>query len=118
MESNSYVDSVLEAIEKDFKKITVAEIAKRNNVNKDYLNRLFKKQTGYTIKRYIVARKISESKKSLIVVKLLKRHVLCRVLKIVPVFQEFLKNMKVIHLHKLKILNDIFERKRIYEKIT
>ena len=65
MESSSYVDSVLELVENDFKKITVAEIAKRNNVNKDYINRLFKKQTGYTIKRYIVARKISESKKIL-----------------------------------------------------
>ena len=65
MESNSYVDSVLELVENDFKKITVSEIAKRNNVNKDHLNRLFKRQTGSTIKQYIVVRKINESKKIL-----------------------------------------------------
>ena len=65
MESNSYVDSVLELVENDFKKITVSEIAKRNNVNKDHLNRLFKRQTGRTIKQYIVVRKINESKKIL-----------------------------------------------------
>ena len=65
MDSKSYIEKTLGIIEQDFKKITVAEIAKRNNVDKDYLNRLFKRETGFTIKKYIIAYRLGEAKKML-----------------------------------------------------
>ncbi len=59
----SYVDNVLKFIEHNFKKVTVSDIAKEYNIDGDYLNRLFKQETGTSIKRYIIIRKLTEAKK-------------------------------------------------------
>lgn len=59
----SYVDNVLNFIEHNFKNITVSDIAKKYNIDGDYLNRLFKAETGTSIKRYIIIRRLTEAKK-------------------------------------------------------
>lgn len=59
----SYVDGVLKFIEHNFKDVTVSDIAKRNNIDGDYLNRLFKQETDTSIKSYIIIRKLTEAKK-------------------------------------------------------
>lgn len=61
----SYVDTVLKLIEDDYKNITVSDIVKKSYIDKDYLTRLFKQETGMTIKTYIIKRKIKEAKRLL-----------------------------------------------------
>ena len=59
----SYSDRVMNIIEHNFKTITVSEIADRIFVNEDYINRLFKEETGQTIVNYLIKRKLAEAKK-------------------------------------------------------
>lgn len=61
----SYVDSVLLLIERDFKRITVSDIAERVHVGADHVNRVFKDACGIQIKQYLTMRKIAEAKKYL-----------------------------------------------------
>ena len=59
----SYADNVLRYIEHNFKDVTVSDIAQKNNIDRDYLNRVFKQETDISIKSYIIIRKITEAKK-------------------------------------------------------
>lgn len=61
----SYVDSVLLLIERDFKRVTVSDIAERVHVGADHVNRVFKEACGIQIKQYLTMRKIAEAKKYL-----------------------------------------------------
>lgn len=61
----SYADGVLKFIELNFKDVTVSDIAREYNIDRDYLNRLFKQETDISIKSYIIIRKITEAKKHL-----------------------------------------------------
>lgn len=61
----SYVDSVLLLIERDFKRITVADIAERVHVGADHVGRVFKEACGIQIKQYLTMRRIAEAKKYL-----------------------------------------------------
>ncbi|MEE1043068.1 MAG: AraC family transcriptional regulator, partial [Clostridia bacterium] len=61
----TYEDKVLKYIENNFKTVTVSDIAKNNNIDRDYLNRVFKQETDISIKSYIILRKITEAKKYL-----------------------------------------------------
>ncbi|MBQ2968511.1 MAG: AraC family transcriptional regulator [Clostridia bacterium] len=64
-EEINYCDRVMQQIERSFKTASVSEITDRIFVNGDYANRLFKEETGLTIKQYLTLRKIAESKKYL-----------------------------------------------------
>lgn len=61
----SYADQAMKFIELHFRTATVAEIADAVNVNKDYLNRVFKEETGMTLSGYLILRKLTEAKKYL-----------------------------------------------------
>ncbi len=59
-------DEILWFVEENFKKpISVAEISKRMALSDAQLYRLFKKETGMTVKEYITMRRIAEAKKLL-----------------------------------------------------
>ncbi len=62
-EEITYCDKVMQQIESSFKTASVSEITERVFVNGDYANRLFKEETGLTIKQYLTLRKIAEAKK-------------------------------------------------------
>lgn len=64
-EDVSYSDRVIKIIEKNFRNITVSEIASALYINEDHVNRVFKEETGMTINRYLITRKLAESKKHL-----------------------------------------------------
>ena len=61
----SYTDLVFRCVEHNFKKIKVGEIAEELHLNEDHMNRVFKEETGITIKHYLTLRKIAEAKKHL-----------------------------------------------------
>ncbi|MBE6571532.1 MAG: helix-turn-helix domain-containing protein [Ruminococcaceae bacterium] len=61
----SWSDKALGYIEKNFRKISVLGIATSLYVNEDYLNKVFKAETGITLNNYIILRKIAEAKKLL-----------------------------------------------------
>ncbi len=61
----SWSDKALGYIEKNFRKISVLGIASSLYVNEDYLNKVFKAETGITLNNYIILRKIAEAKKLL-----------------------------------------------------
>lgn len=61
----TYADKVMRQIEQSFQTASVSEIADRIFVNEDYANRVFKEETGITIKKYLTMRKIAEAKKYL-----------------------------------------------------
>lgn len=61
----SWSDKALGFIEKNFRKITVRSIAENLFINEDYLNKLFKAETGITLNNYIILRRIAEAKKLL-----------------------------------------------------
>ena len=61
----SWSDNALGYIEKNFRKISVLGIAASLYVNEDYLNKVFKAETGITLNNYIILRKIAEAKKLL-----------------------------------------------------
>jgi len=61
----SYADQAMKMIELQFKTATVADIADNISVNKDYLNRFFKEETGMTVSQYLILRKLTEAKKHL-----------------------------------------------------
>ena len=61
----SYVDKALLEIEKNFKDIGASGVAEALFINEDYINRLFKDETGMTLKNYIITRRIAEAKKHL-----------------------------------------------------
>ena len=61
----SWSDKALGYIEKNFRTITVADIAHALYVNEDYLNKIFKNETGITLNSYIIFRRIAEAKKIL-----------------------------------------------------
>lgn len=59
----SYTDLVLKCVEERFQRVSVGEIAKELYLNEDHMNRVFKEETGLTIKHYLTLRKIAEAKK-------------------------------------------------------
>lgn len=61
----SHTDLVLKCVEQSFRRVSVGEIAKEIYVNEDHMNRVFKEETGITIKQYLTLRKIAEAKKHL-----------------------------------------------------
>ena len=63
--SLSYCDRIMKQIESSFKTASVSEITDRIFVSEDHANRLFREETGMTIKKYLTIRKIAEAKKHL-----------------------------------------------------
>ena len=61
----SYTDQVMKLIEQNFKTASVADIAAAIHANEDYINRVFKEETGITVKQYLIMRKLAEAKKYL-----------------------------------------------------
>lgn len=61
----SHTDLVLKCVEQSFRRVSVGEIAKEIYINEDHMNRVFKEETGITIKQYLTLRKIAEAKKHL-----------------------------------------------------
>lgn len=61
----THTDKVMLLIEEKFKRISVNEIASEIFVNSDYINKIFKEETGITIQQYLTTRKIAEAKKYL-----------------------------------------------------
>lgn len=61
----SYADRVFFIIEKSFATVSVAQIAEQLYLNEDHICRVFKKETGVTIKHYLTKRKLAEAKKYL-----------------------------------------------------
>ncbi len=61
----SYADRVFAIIESGFATISVAQIAEQLYLNEDHICRVFKKETGVTIKHYLTKRKLAEAKKYL-----------------------------------------------------
>ena len=61
----SWSDKALGYIEKNFRKTSILNISKNLYVNEDYLNKVFKSETGITLNNYIILRKIAEAKKLL-----------------------------------------------------
>lgn len=61
----SYCDRIMKQIESSFKTASVSEITDRIFVSEDHANRLFREETGMTIKKYLTLRKIAEAKKHL-----------------------------------------------------
>ncbi len=61
----SHTDLVLKCVEQSFRRISVGEIAKEIYINEDHMNRVFRENTGLTIKQYLTLRKIAEAKKHL-----------------------------------------------------
>lgn len=64
-ESISYTDQVMKLIEQNFKTASVADIAAQIFANEDYINRVFKSETGITVKKYLIMRRLAEAKKYL-----------------------------------------------------
>lgn len=63
--SISHTDRLMMIIEKNFKNLTVSEIAEKAHCDSDYLNRLFKSKLDITVKHYLVLRKLAEAQKLL-----------------------------------------------------
>ena len=61
----SNTDRILMIIEKGFTTLTVSQIAQLTHYNSDHLNRVFKAETGFTVKHYLLIRKLAESQKYL-----------------------------------------------------
>lgn len=61
----SYTDRAMRFIEQNFKTASVAELASALFANEDYINRVFKAETGITVNRYLIMRKLAEAKKYL-----------------------------------------------------
>lgn len=61
----SWSDKALGYIEKNFRKTSILNISQSLFVNEDYLNKVFKAETGITLNNYIILRKIAEAKKLL-----------------------------------------------------
>ncbi len=61
----SYTDRVIMLVEKNFKTASVSDIVSEIYANSDYVNRLFKEETGNTVNHYLIMRKIAEAKKFL-----------------------------------------------------
>ncbi len=61
----SHTDLVLKCVEQSFRRVSVGEIAKEIYINEDHMNRVFRENTGLTIKQYLTLRKIAEAKKHL-----------------------------------------------------
>lgn len=61
----SYADRVFSVIERSFATVTVSQIAEQLYLNEDHICRVFKKETGVTIKHYLTRRKLAEAKKYL-----------------------------------------------------
>ena len=61
----SYADRVFSVIEKSFATVTVSQVAEQLYINEDHICRVFKKETGVTIKHYLTRRKLAEAKKYL-----------------------------------------------------
>lgn len=61
----SYTDRVMKQIEQNFRTASVADIAASIYANEDYINRVFKEETGMTVNQYLIMRKIAEAKKYL-----------------------------------------------------
>jgi len=61
----SHTDKILMIIENGFHKLTVSQIAELAHYNSDHLNRVFKSETGITVKHYLILRKLAEAQKYL-----------------------------------------------------
>ncbi len=68
----SHTDRIIYIVEISFKDICVSDIASKMYMNEDYLNRLFKEETGITLKKYLTIRKLAEAKKHLYLKKSVK----------------------------------------------
>jgi len=71
-EEVSRTDRIIKLVEENFRDLCVSDVASRLYMNEDYLNRLFKDETGITLKKYITVRKIAEAKKCLYLKKSVK----------------------------------------------
>ncbi len=71
-EDISLADKIIYYVEKNFCDITVSDIASKLFMNEDYIRRLFKSETGITIKQYLIIRKLAEAKKYLYLKKSVK----------------------------------------------
>lgn len=63
--SISHTDRMMIIIEKNFKTLSVSQIAELAHCDSDYLNRLFKAKLGITVKHYLLLRKLTEAQKYL-----------------------------------------------------
>ncbi|MBQ4527645.1 MAG: helix-turn-helix transcriptional regulator [Clostridia bacterium] len=61
----SNTDRIIKHIEKNFRSATVADIASKLYSNRDHLNRVFKEETGITMSKYLIMRKLAEAQKHL-----------------------------------------------------
>lgn len=61
----SYTDKVIKLVEKDFRNATVASISSDLFAHRDHLNRMFKDETGITVSKYLIMRKLAEAQKNL-----------------------------------------------------
>ncbi len=64
-ESISHTDRIIRIIEKDFRTLTVTEIASLAHCSRDYVSRVFKADTGTPISTYLILRKLAEAQKHL-----------------------------------------------------
>ena len=60
-----YTDKIIKYIEKDFRNATVADISTKLFAHRDHLNRMFKDETGITMSKYLIMRKLAEAQKNL-----------------------------------------------------
>ena len=66
-EKEDYIQSSLDLIHSEYEKpITVEEIAKRINLDRRYLSRLFKEKTGESIQDYLIRVRIEAAKRQLL----------------------------------------------------
>jgi len=61
----SPTDRIMMIIEKNFRAVSVSQIAELSHYNSNHLNRLFKAETGITINHYLMLRKLTEAQKYL-----------------------------------------------------
>lgn len=61
----SHTDRIFMIIEKNFKNLSVSQIAELSHYNSNHLNRVFKAETGFTVKHYLLLRKLAEAQKYL-----------------------------------------------------
>ncbi|MBE7051425.1 MAG: helix-turn-helix domain-containing protein [Ruminococcaceae bacterium] len=65
MEALTAAERAIVLIEQKFKTITVTDVCRGLYFSEDHLNRIFKAETGMTVKQYITVRKLTEAKKYL-----------------------------------------------------
>lgn len=61
----SYTDKIIKIIENDFRDTSVNAIAAKIFASPDHINRVFKEETGTTVKQYLIMRRLAEAQKYL-----------------------------------------------------